>query len=237
MLTHICTFQAPTPPIEAPAREPTPPAPRPAPTAQRKSAPAKLPPQATASTSASTTSGSSSSSVRISRGPAASKSSASSSKPNPRRSFDGKRESPFFLFLCTRTFSLLIPPHTALSALVTGVRRPGLGKRTSIPTLHPNRNPNPTSRAPLAVARSKADERADAELDSDEERARANETPEQRMRRKIREAEEEYMEPPAGWEKMDTMKTLATGEGGWEENRYEGGDGGEGMAAEYAEYD
>lgn len=87
------------------------------------------------------------------------------------------------------------------------------------------------------MARSKADERADAELDSDEERARANETPEQRMRRKIREAEEEYMEPPAGWEKMDTMKTLATGEGGWEENRYEGGDGGEGMAAEYAEYD
>lgn len=107
----------------------------------------------------------------------------------------------------------------ALASLITGARRPGLGRRGRVPSLHPNRNPNPTVRAPLIVARSKADQKADAELDSDEERARANETPAQRMRRKIREAEEDFMEPPAGWEKDDRGVGGSAGggaSGGWD---------------------
>jgi len=91
-----------------------------------------------------------------------------------------------------------------LAALVGasgGHRRPGLGKRSFVPPLHANRKAAPAPRAPLLVKKTKAEERAEAELmlDSDEERERAAETPSQRMRRRIREAEEEPMEPPAGW--------------------------------------
>ncbi|CEH16628.1 hypothetical protein CBOM_06558 [Ceraceosorus bombacis] len=87
-----------------------------------------------------------------------------------------------------------------LSSLVSssgGHRRPGLGRRSHVPSLHPNRIESPKIRAPIPIKPTKA--QLERELDSDEERALANETPEQRMRRKIREAEEDYMEPPAGW--------------------------------------
>lgn len=78
----------------------------------------------------------------------------------------------------------------ALRAVLSRVtsRTSGLAKR-KIVSLHANRSEPPAKRAPISIPKSKQSKGAD--LDSDEERARENETAEQRMRRMIREMDEE----------------------------------------------
>lgn len=68
-------------------------------------------------------------------------------------------------------------------------RRPGLAVRAKVPPLLAIRNEAPARRAAVPIPKSKRPK--EEELDSDEELARANETPQQRMARMIRECDEE----------------------------------------------
>ncbi len=97
--------------------------------------------------------------------------------------------------------------NPALNSLLgpSSARRPGLGKRISIPTLHPNRKPleevqNKKRFVPVLKGKRKkaADALAAAALAKSERRARRKmregETPEQRAERKRQEAEDGVFE-------------------------------------------
>lgn len=82
--------------------------------------------------------------------------------------------------------SLLAALRSILSA--NQHRSPGLLKR-KVPPLLATRNAPPPKRAAIPIPKSR--QKKEEELDSDEENIRANETPEERMARYIREQDED----------------------------------------------
>jgi hypothetical protein len=84
------------------------------------------------------------------------------------------------------------PLLTALTSILGAGshRSPGLAKRKIAPLLA-HRGEPPPKRAAIPIPKSRQ-RNNDEELDSEEEAARANETPEERMARYIREQDEGY---------------------------------------------